>query len=316
LTPPQTGSVTILILSWDGRPLLEEFLPSVVEAAGNHEVMVVDNGSHDGSVEFLKARFPGVRVLQLDRNYGYSEGNNRGMKHVTTDLVVLLNNDMAVDPGFLDPLLKPFSDPDVFAVASQIAMADKSRSLLETGKTRARFESGLFYLWHDPIAPQEELLDVLPVFWAGGGACAIDRRKFEMLGGFDALYQPFYVEDTDLSYQAWKRGWRALLAPASRVIHKHRGTTSPRFGELFVNNTTRRNHYLFVWKNVTDLGMLLEHITALPRVHSRAITQYGAAFEYRAYLRAFLRLPKAISRRVADARYEAIGDREILGLSQ
>jgi GT2 family glycosyltransferase len=315
LRPPQTGLVTILILSWDGRPLLEEFLPSVLEAAGNHEVMVVDNGSKDDSVEFLKSRFPRVRVLQLDRNYGYSEGNNRGIKHVKTDVVVLLNNDMAVDPGFLSPLLKPFSDPGVFAVASQIAMADKSKSRFETGKTRARFDSGLFYLWHDPIAPQEETLDSLPVFWAGGGACAIDRRMFEILGGFDSLYQPFYVEDTDLSYQAWRRGWRALMAPASHVTHKHRGTSSPRFGELFVNNTTRRNHYLFIWKNVTDLRMLLEHLTGLPRIHGRAISQYGAAFEYRAYLRAFIRLPMAVSRRLA-ARHQVLDDREILGFSQ
>ena len=315
LRPPETGSVTILILSWDGRPLLEEFLPSVLEAAGKHEVMVVDNGSKDDSVQFLQTRFPKVRVLKLDRNYGYSEGNNRGIKQVTTDIVVLLNNDMAVDPDFLNPLLKPFSDPAVFAVASQIEMADKSKSRVETGKTRARFDAGLFYLWHDPIAPQEENLDSLPVFWAGGGGCAVDRRKFEMLGGFDALYQPFYVEDTDLSYQAWKRGWRALLAPASHVTHKHRGTTGPRFGELFVNNTTRRNHYLFIWKNVTDIGMLLEHLTGLPRIHGRAISQYGPAFEYRAYLRACIRLPMAVWRRLA-ARHQVLDDREILGFSQ
>ena len=317
LKPPQTAAVTIQILTWDGRPLLEEFLPSVVAAAGDHEVLVVDNGSTDDSVAFVKSRFPKVRILRLDRNYGYSEGNNRGMKHAKTDVVVLLNNDMAVDPDFLDPLLKPFSDPSVFAVASQIAMADKSKSRFETGKTRARFESGLFYLWHAPVAPQEEALETLPVFWAGGGACAVDRRKFEMLGGFDAaLYEPFYVEDTDLSYQAWKRGWKALMAPPSHVVHKHRGTTGPRFGELFVNNTTRRNHYLFVWKNVTDVGMLLQHIFRLPRIHGFAISQYGAAFEYRAYLRAVLRLPLAIRRRLAEGRYRAIGDRQILEASQ
>ena len=311
-TAPQTASVTIQILTWDGKPLLEEFLPSVIEAAGHHEVMVVDNGSTDGSLQFLKSRFPTVRVLRLDRNYGYSEGNNRGLKEVRTDVVVLLNNDMAVDPDFLVPLLKPFSDPSVFAVASQIAMADKAKTRVETGKTRARFESGLFYLWHDPIAPHEETLPMLPVFLAGGGACALDRRKFEALGGFDALYQPFYVEDTDLSYQAWKRGWQSLLAPASHVIHKHRGTTT-RFGELFVNNTTRRNHYLFVWKNVTDFEMLLDHLTWLPRIHARAISQYGAAFEYRAYLRAFLRLPRAIRRRFAQVRAAtSLRDREIL----
>jgi GT2 family glycosyltransferase len=316
LTLPRTSSVTIQILSWDGRHLLEEFLPSVLAAAGGHEVIVVDNGSTDGSVEFLKANFPAVRVVQLDRNYGFSGGNNRGMKHVTTDMVVLLNNDMAAEPGFLEPLLKPFADPAVFAVASRIAMADPAKSRLETGKTRGRFESGLFYVWHDGIAPQEEQREVLPVFWVGGGACAIDRRKFEILGGFDSLYHPFYVEDTDLSYQAWKRGWKALLAPASRVIHKHRGTAGPRFGELFVNNTTRRNHYLFVWKNVTDSGMLLEHLSSLPRIHASAISQYGAAFEYRAYLRALVRLPLALRRRLANLRSYVVSDRDVLGLTQ
>ena len=316
MTSPQTSSVTIQILSWDGRHLLEEFLPSVIAAADGHEVVVVDNGSGDGSVEFLKANFPGVRIVQLDRNYGFSGGNNRGMQHVKTDIVVLLNNDMATEPGFLKPLLKPFADPEVFAVASRIAMADPAKSRFETGKTRGRFEAGLFYVWHDGIDLQEEQRESLPVFWAGGGACAIDRRKFEMLGGFDLLYHPFYVEDTDLSYQAWKRGWKALLAPASRVIHKHRGTAGPRFGDLFVNNTTRRNHYLFVWKNVTDFGMLLEHLFGLPRIHGSAISQYGAAFEYRAYLRAVLRLPLAIRRRLANLGSYVVSDRDVPGLTQ
>jgi GT2 family glycosyltransferase len=316
LEPPNTASVTILILNWDGRSLLEEFLPGVLKAAGRHEVLVVDNGSTDGSVEFLGTEFPQVRTVRLDRNHGFSGGNNLGMKHVSTDMVILLNNDMAVDPGFLEPLLQPFTDPTVFAAASQIAMADPAKVRFETGKTRGSFDSGLFYVWHDAITPQEGAKAALNVFWAGGGACAVDRRKFEMLGGFDSLYQPFYVEDTDLCYQAWRRGWRSVLAPASRVIHKHRGTSGPRFGDLFVNNTTRRNHYLFLWKNVTDLGMLLEHILSLPRIHYRAIFQYGAAFEYRAYLRAFVRLPLAIRRRWANVGSYRFSDRDVLGLSQ
>jgi GT2 family glycosyltransferase len=316
MSPPETNSVTIQILSWDGRHLLEEFLPSVLVGAGKHEVMVVDNGSTDGSVEFLKTQYPGIRVVQLDRNYGFSDGNNRGMKQVATDIVVLLNNDMSVDAHFLEPLLKPFADPAVFAVASRISMADPLKARFETGKTCGRFESGLFYVWHDEVSPEEDQSDSVPVFWAGGGACAIDRRKFEMLGGFDLLYHPFYVEDTDLSYQAWKRGWKALLAPASRVTHKHRGTSGPRFGELFVNNTTRRNHYLFVWKNVTDLAMLWQHLRNLPYIHGRAVSQYGAPFEFRAYVRAVVRLPRALRRRLMNVRNYVVGDREVLGLSQ
>lgn len=313
---PNTSSVTIQILNWDGKHLMEEFLPSVLVGAKGHEILVVDNGSTDGSVEFLKIRFPEVRVLELDRNYGFSVGNNRGIEQVKTDLVVFLNNDMSVDAEFLEPLLKPFADPAVFAVASQIKVPDPAKSKQETGKTRARFENGLFYLWHDPVTLQDERREALPVFWAGGGACATDRRKFESLGGFDSLYHPFYVEDTDLSYQAWKRGWRSLFAPASRVMHKHRATSGPRFGEMFVNNTTRRNHYLFAWKNLTDFGMLLEHLVMLPVIHRRAITQYGAAFEVRAYLRACLRLPLAIRRRLANVGAGVLGDRDVLGLSQ
>lgn len=313
---PNTSSVTIQILNWDGKHLMEEFLPSVLVGAKGHEILVVDNGSTDGSVEFLRSRFPQVRVLELDRNYGFSVGNNRGIEQVKTDLVVFLNNDMSVDAEFLEPLLKPFTDPAVFAVASQITVPDPAKSKQETGKTRARFENGLFYLWHDPVTPRDERREAVPVFWAGGGACATDRRKFESLGGFDSLYHPFYVEDTDLSYQAWKRGWRSLFAPASRVMHKHRATSGPRFGEMFVNNTTRRNHYLFAWKNLTDFGMLLEHLVMLPVIHRRAITQYGAAFEVRAYLRACLRLPLAIRRRLANVGAGVLGDRDVLGLSQ
>ena len=316
MSRPETSSVTIQILNWDGKHLLEEFLPSVLIGAKGHDILVVDNGSTDGSVEFLKSRFPQVRVLELDRNYGFSDGNNRGMEHVKTDLVVLLNNDMAVDPEFLAPLLVPFADPAVFAVASQITVADPAKSKQETGKTRARFEGGLFYLWHDVVTSQDEQRSALPVFWAGGGASALDRRKFTALGGFDSLYHPFYVEDTDLSYQAWKRGWRSLFAPGSRVMHKHRATSGARFGELFVNNTTRRNHFLFAWKNLTDFRMLVEHVAFLPVIHRRAITQYGAAFEYRAYLRACLRLPMALRRRLAHVGSYVLGDPDVLGLTQ
>jgi len=314
--PPNAGSVTIQILNWDGKDLLEEFLPSVLVGAKGHTVLVVDNGSTDGSVEFLHGQFPQIDVMQLDRNYGFSLGNNRGLERVQTDIVVFLNNDMAVEPDFLQPLLAPFADPAVFAVASQITVPDPAKARQETGKTRGRFEGGLFYLWHDTVTASDDRPEGLPVFWAGGGACAVDRRKFVELGGFDSLYHPFYVEDTDLSYQAWKRGWRSLLAPASRVLHKHRATSGRKFGELFVNNTTRRNHYLFVWKNLTDFPMLFEHLATLPLIHRRAITQYGAAFEFRAYLRACLRLPQAIRRRLANVGRDVLSDREVLGLTQ
>ena len=313
---PDTGKATIIIVNWNGKHLLEECLPSVIEAAQpSHEILVVDNGSTDGSVEFLREHFPQVRILLLDRNYGYSEGNNRGVAEAHSDIIVLLNNDMIVDPGFLKPLLGGFSDASVFAVTSQIFFADAQRRREETGKTRARFERGFFYLWHDEIRPEDEMRETIPVFWAGGGSCAIDRRKYLELGGFDPLYQPFYLEDTDLSYEAWKRGWQSLLAPASRVVHKHRSSTA-KFGHEFVENTIRKNQYLFVWKTVTDLSMTFEHILNLPAIHARAMLNQTPTFEMRAFFRAIRQLPQALRHRIDNAPHYALSDREVLARSR
>jgi GT2 family glycosyltransferase len=311
---PRRDSVIIQVLNWDGKKLLEECLPSLREAVaaagGGHRIVVVDNGSKDESVAFVQERFPEVDIVRLDLNYGFSEGNNRGIRKADADIVVILNNDMSVDRNFLKPLLEPFEDPSVFAVTSQIFLADPAARREETGKTRARFEGGLFYMWHDEITPGHE--SQLPlVFWAGGGSSAIDRRKYEALGGFDTLYHPFYVEDVDLSYRAWKRGWKSVLAPASRVTHRHRAS-SKRFGAEFIDNTIRRNHFLFVWKNVTDPGMTLRHIMRLPRNHAQSALRFGGSFEIRAYFRAFLRLPWALAGRLSNAGAGILNDRAVL----
>lgn len=311
-SPPDPQVVTIQILNWDGKHLLNECLPSVIEAAGSHRILVVDNGSTDGSVEYLKERFPSVRILALDRNYGFAAGNNRGFELVDTDIVVLLNNDMFVGRAFLQPLIDALKDPAVFAATSQITFADPARRREETGKTRAAFKGGFFHLWHAEIKPVDEAAGAIPVFWAGGGSCAIDRRKLALVGGFDDLYHPFYVEDVDLSYQAWKRGWKSVLAARSRVVHKHRGTSGPRFGDAFVDRVTRRNQFLLFWKNVTDPSMVLAHVLNLPRIHGSAILERGGRFELHAYTRALLRLPAVLWRRVANLRTSVVRDRDVI----
>src|SRR5213594_3668857 len=307
---------TIVILNFDGQHLLAECLPALIEAVkyagGKHEVLVVDNGSADGSVQFVQDNFPEVRILALDQNYGFIGGNNQAANRIGTDIIVFLNNDMVVERGFLQPLLNPFSDPSVFAVTSQVFFPDQTRRREETGKTRARFERGAFYFWHDAIEPEDEDVETLPVLWAGGGSCAIDRRKFLAIGGFDPLYHPFYFEDTDVSYQAWKRGWKCLLAPASRVVHKHRATTKAKFSDRFVETTVRRNQYLFTWKNLTDATMILQHVANLPRAHGRVMFHRDPLFEMQAFVRAFRRLPEALHKRISNIGSYTISDGEVM----
>ena len=223
---PDVTKATIVIPNWNGRDLLEKYLPSVLVAAQGNEVIVVDDASTDGSAGFLAERFPTVRVIRNKMNLGFGGGSNAGFRAATNDIVVLLNSDMRVAADFLGPLLAGFTDEKVFAVSCQIFFSDPAKLREETGLTQAWWENGGLRVRH---RIDERVDRLFPCFYGGGGSCAFDRRKFLQLGGFDELLKPFYLEDTDLGMMAWKRGWKVLYQPASHVFHEHRGTIGKKF---------------------------------------------------------------------------------------
>ncbi len=297
--PPSRSAVSVVIPSWNGRDLLEKYLPSVVEALSDYpgrEIIVVENASSDGSADFLRARFPQVRILQPARNLGFAGGANAGVRAARNDLVVLLNNDMRVDRGFLAPLLEGFTDEKVFAVSCQIFFTDPARRREETGLTEGWWESGSLRVRH---RLDEGVVSLFPCFYGGGGSCAFDRRKFLELGGFDELFAPFYLEDTDLGYRAWKRGWKVLYQPRSVVWHEHRGTIGRRFRPERIQAVFRRNLLLFCWKNIHDWRRLSEHLfhTLADGVVSVVLGDSPERATLAALWAAFLRLPRALSAR-------------------
>jgi GT2 family glycosyltransferase len=180
-TTPISGLASIVVLNWNGKDLLAEGLPSIIKAVETdgrpHEILVVDNGSTDDSLEFLGKTFPGVRVLALPQNLGFAEGNNAGVRAAIHDVVILLNNDMIVDPGFIAPLLREFG-PKTFAVSSQIFHQVPSRRREETGKTTAAFRRGMIDYSHREIEAAPLSRTHYPVLWAGGGSSAFHRSKF------------------------------------------------------------------------------------------------------------------------------------------
>jgi len=315
---PDTRAGSLVIPNWNGKDLLERFLPSWIGAIAGHpgsEIVIVDNGSTDGSAEWIRSNYPEVRLLALPENLGFGGGSNAGFRAAANDIVVLLNSDMRVEPDFLEPLLAGFTDEAVFAVSCQIFLSDKTKRREETGLTEGWWRDGGLHVGHreDPAVNC-----LFPCFYGGGGSCAFDRRKFLELGGFDELLAPFYLEDTDLGFMAWKRGWKVLYQPASVVHHEHRGTIGKRFSPEYIQAVLHKNFQLFCWKNIHGWNRLAPHF--LFSLAGAVVTGWTGNAPDRAsaagILRAFRQLPRAIRSRWGTRSLATVDDDEAFRRSQ
>lgn len=313
-SPASKDAVSVVIPTWNQREMLARNLPSVVTALADspdHEILVMDNGSEDGTARFLASEFPSVRVVEIGSNLGFGLASNAALTLARHDIVVMLNNDMRVEPDFLQPLLDGFRDPRVFSVTAQIHFADSSKRREETGLTTGRWHRGRIHLRH---VADHQVDELFPTFYTGGGSTAYDRLKILELGGFDELFEPFYMEDVDLAYLAWKRGWINLYAPGSVVFHEHRGTIGSHFGEAHIQRVLQRNRLLFTWKNIHDWRLLVPHFGWL--YADLWIRLLGGRSQERPGIGAFAdaawRSIRAVAQRVAARRLAQIPDLEAL----
>jgi GT2 family glycosyltransferase/glycosyltransferase involved in cell wall biosynthesis len=317
-TMPSTQAASVVIPNWNGKDLLEKYIPSIVTAlSGNsgNEIIVVDNGSSDGSAAFLRENFPHVRTLALPKNLGFGGGSNAGFAAAANDIVVLLNSDMRVAPDFLPPLLAGFTDDTVFAVSCQIFLTDPAKRREETGLTQAWWEDGGLKVSHKE---DDTVTELFPCAYGGGGSCAFDRRKFLELGGFDELLSPFYLEDTDLGFMAWKRGWKVLYQPASKVWHEHRGTIGKTFSDEHIQGVLKKNFLLFSWKNIHEWRMLGSHFffSYASALLSLIFGNESGRPNLLGWWKAFQQLPQALISRWQARRLARIQDSEAFRRSQ
>ena len=322
-TAPNLRAASLVIPNWNGKDLLIRFLPTWLEAIRHHpgsEVLIVDNGSTDGSAEWIRANHPEVHLLALPENLGFGGGSNAGFRAAKNDIVVLLNSDMRVEPDFLQPLLDGFgsdsgiADPTIFAVSCQIFLGDKSKRREETGLTQGWWADGRLRVSH---REDEDVDRLFPCFYGGGGSCAFHRNKFLSLGGFDDLLAPFYLEDTDIGYLAWKRGWKVYYQPTSIVHHEHRGTIGKKFTRDFIDSVLQKNFLVFCWKNIHAWPRLASHFLF---AQAGAIMSAWAGNEptrasIPGILRAFTHLPRAVASRWRAKSLAQISDAEVFRVS-
>ncbi len=306
-------SATIVIPSRNGRPMLERCLPAlqqaIAAAGGNHSILVVDDGSTDDTAEFVSTTFPSVELVRIRKN-GFARACNTGVLRAQTEAVVLLNNDIVVESDFLPPLLDALQETGVFAVSAKFLDPEGSLENVLGNRTRAVWKQGLLEIVHE-MEPTR-LTTRGPQFYTQGGAMACWRRTFIDLGGFDTLYEPFYWEDVDLSYRAWKRGLKILYEPNAVCRHYQSATTARDYSARYLRQVSLRNSYLFLWKNLTEARLLAKHLAHIPLRAARDILLTGREMEYAALLGALRKLREAAARRVIERSFAVISDSEVM----
>jgi len=258
----------IVILNYNGLEHLEACLSSALRAASRPStpwaVVLVDNVSTDGSVDYVRQHFPEVEVVVSEAN-DFLFSLNPAVQRRSEDWVVLLNNDMRCEEDFLEPLIEHFDDPQVFAVGA--AIMDWEGVKHTTWPRSASLRRSWFY-WND-IDAQKTRTSLL----ACAGAAVFRREMFVALGGFDPLYRPGYYEDLDLSYRGWEQGWKVMYEPRSRVYHKGSASMLKRFGPSKVDILLFRNYVLFMCKNIAGPAFLTGFLLLLPMRMVRPLLQ-------------------------------------------
>jgi GT2 family glycosyltransferase len=240
--------VTIIIPSWNGKDILVKSLPVVLKLAPQSTIIVVDDGSIDGTVDFLK-KYPSVKVIRSEINLGFTKSINSALKLVETEFVCLLNNDVYPVEGFLDNAKKILKkDNEVCAVTFNEENSSWPQVQWLDGKLS--FKQG-----------EKDGFDHY-CMWPSGGSCLIRTIVMKDLGGFREIFSPGYFEDIELGFRIWRSGRKIVWAKDSKVIHRHE-TSFKKLNPRFVSDLKQSNELVFTWITFDNGRFLREHVNFL-----------------------------------------------------
>jgi GT2 family glycosyltransferase len=265
-------SVSIIVLNWNGRPYLAECLESLRSQSydGPHQVVLVDNGSQDGSADMVEASFPEVRLIRSPVNLGFAAGNNLAARQLDTELLAFLNNDTRTDPNWLDELVRSVTEAsDVASAGGRILSWDgKTVDFIGGGATLTGL--GMQFGYGQPASVDAPAGDIL---FACGGSMIVKRDAYLQVGGLDDDYFLFY-EDVDLGWRFWLAGYRVRYAPGAIMFHRHHGGTR-RFEDERLAVLYERNALYTLYKNYDDRHLAAVLPAALLLAAERATVLSG-----------------------------------------
>ena len=231
LKQPIDLKTAIVILNWNGEKMLKCFLPSVIKNTPKKdtEIIIADNGSTDSSITFIKNNFSEVKIIELKKNYGFAEGYNKALEKIDSNYYILLNSDVEVTPGWLNPLIELMDkDPKVAAVQPKILNWKKKDEFEYAGAAGGFIDKLGFPLCRGRVLDIMEkdngqYNNVSSIFWASGACMAIKAKFFREAGGFDSDFWA-HMEEIDLCWRLKNKGLKILYTPDSSVYHLGGGT--------------------------------------------------------------------------------------------
>jgi len=313
--------VAVVILNWNGREMLERFMPSVIEHSVSSEslsvsVVVADNGSTDDSVRFLQEHFPEVKLVLLDKNYGFAEGYNRALAQVEADYYVLLNSDVQCMWNWIAPVVKMMEKDPKVAIAQPTLRMYYDRDIFEYAGAAGGFidcygypfcRGRIFSTLEEDVNQYDDERDI---FWATGAAMFVRASVFHELGGLDGDFFA-HMEEIDFCWRAQNQGYRVRYCPDSVLYHVGGGTlpkSSP-----FKTRLNFRNNLAMLYKNLPEdrlkkvlrRRMLLDGIAALKFLLQGHLGEFSAVFAAHREFRS--QLPRLKEKRAALKQTEVAG---------
>ena len=270
--------VAIVILNWNGKAWMEKFLPSVLKYSPNaiSEIIVADNGSTDNSLSMLSHKFPTVKIIRLEKNYGFAEGYNRAIKQVDTPYCVLLNSDVEVTEGWLDAPLALLEKEESIAAVQPKILSERNRHLFEYAGACGGYMDKYGYpfcrgrIFQEIETDHGQYDSQADVLWASGACLFIKTEVYIKEGGLDNTFFA-HQEEIDLCWRLRMRGYRIVCTPQSKVYHVGGGTlNSESPHKTFLNF---RNNLLMLYKNLPE-----KDLTWVLRL--RTLLDYVAAFKF------------------------------------
>ena len=221
--------IAVVILNWNGVKLLEQFLPSIISFSDEATIYVADNASTDTSIEVVKSKFPSVKIIQNDANYGFANGYNVALKNVEEDYYCLLNSDVEVTANWLTPILSTFENEKEIAIIQPKILDFKNKELFEYAGAAGGFIDKYGYPFcrgriFDTIEKDlNQYDDEREIFWATGACFFVRKEVYRKLNGFDGDFFA-HQEEIDFCWRAQLKGYKIYVQPLSKVYHVGGGT--------------------------------------------------------------------------------------------